>query len=81
MHALLMYCRGNDDAHADRQGPDQNRERDILVFDNFFPEMIWSQFVDQYEGDRKDQDTEHLVNQCVRQSMEIHVHLPPIYRE
>jgi hypothetical protein len=77
----LVHRGGDDDAHTDGQGANQNRQCDVLVVDDFLPEVIRSQLVDQHERNSKDYDSERRINYRVQESMSVQVHLPPMYRE
>ncbi len=79
--ANLVHRGCYDDAHADRERADENRERDIFVFNDLFPQMVRRHLVDDHEGSDEDQDAEHRVKECISKSAEVHVHLPPMYRE
>src|SRR5580700_7496919 len=74
----------DDDAHTDGHGPYQDGQSDILVVDNFLPEMIRRHFVDQHEGQAEDQDAEAGIDDGIQQIAGVefvHSYLPPIYLE
>src|SRR5882724_6108213 len=64
----LMNRRGDDDAHADGHSAHQNRQRDILVLHNLFPEVVGRHLIDDDEGERENQNAESRVDHRVDQS-------------
>src|SRR5437773_2561157 len=61
----LVHSRRDDDADSDGHGSDHDGERGILLLDDFLPEVIGREFIDQSEGTDKDEDAENRVQDSV----------------
>src|SRR6266702_2351927 len=54
--------RRNDDANAQRHRADHNRQSEVVLINDFLPQVIWRQLVDEEEGNPENdhaQKSEH----------------------
>ena len=67
-----MDCGRDDDADAERRGSDHNRQGDIFVVHELFPEIVRRESIDDKKADDKDNDAEHGVDNGVGDDDPVH---------
>src|SRR5271154_1660285 len=70
---LLVHRRRDNNAHPQRNRPNQDRQRDILILDNLPPQMIRRHLVDEHKRKREDHDAQKRIDQRVQQHPRVEV--------
>src|SRR3954466_12536222 len=56
--ALSMYCCRHDHRHADRHRPHGDRQREVLLLDDLFPQLVRRELVDEDEASPEHDDAD-----------------------
>jgi hypothetical protein len=62
----LVDCRGDNQAQAQRERADQNRQRDVVLVNDLVPEMVGRQLIQNVKGDHEDQNADTGKHQRVQ---------------
>ena len=54
----LVDRRSDNNTHPQRNRPNQNRQRDVLILGNFAPQMIWRHLVQDVEAENENHDAQ-----------------------
>src|SRR5437016_1817558 len=62
-----VHCRRDNDTHPNRHRAHQYSQRDVLVFDDLFPQMIGRHLVDDGERYHENENAQHGVQDRIQQ--------------
>src|SRR5260370_7433644 len=78
----------DDDTNADGHRPEQDRERGVVLLDNFLPQVIGSYLVDDEKCSGQNSNADRCINDCIHNVAKLAPHLfascvlllPVVYR-